>query len=511
MTTRHSRFRKGLALFGCASLFLSLCVTTFSHTANAQAVRASKNTSSADELPDAKETPNLLRKYTVDPIAIQIVLPEMDTQSAQSLKSTAIGMWPPQIGLSRPIPSEFQGDLAGLLTGDWVEVGDGSMVAAISIRSKGASALRIGFTAQVKTNVEIRFFNPNILAEETQEEATNQLRIVLEGYTNDDFVEVDAKGEATLQWSPTIEGDSIALELRVQKTALPNFSFEIEDISHIFVPLHEALAHSPNSACNTAINVMCRVDTIPLGKTLPSSVAKILVSSTKGTFLCSGSLINDTIESSTPYFLTARHCVSNLGEARSVELHWMFQTERCDGGKRRDPRYTVTTGGGDLLRTRSEEDSTLLKLRKPPPSEAWFAGWSASRIAEKEWVFGIHHPRGMLKNYSLGLLRRYEKTDVCEDPNRRIGCFTLPNALKVPWGDGFSAGGSSGSPLFFKHYPGYIIGVLSGGPDDNCSASYGPFYQFVRHVEEWLWPDKPPRMGRPPYCYGDQPIGDHCP
>ena len=492
-------------------LMVVISLSVFPHDCNAQSTKSGRNPAHANTLSESlASAPKLLRSYTTDPVSIKIVLPELSNKAALSMSKTGVTKWPPQIGLNRFLPSDYQGNLSGLLATDWVQLDDSSMVSTISISSKGASALRVAFTANIKTGAEIRFFNSRILVNGVQGRSRDQFPIVMEQYANEDFSEEDENGERIPQWSPIIEGDSIGLEIKIPKTALSNFTFELLSISHIFVPLRKAINNSAIRKCGTNINVMCRVDTIPSGKGLETTVAKIVISSQKGSFLCTGSLLMDTVESFAPYFLTARHCVSNRSEARSVEFRWMFQSERCNIWKR-DPRFMVTTGGGELLRTRIQEDSTLIKLKNAPPSEAWFAGWTADRVKEGEWVFGIHHPGGMLKNYSLGLLKRYQRTGVCEEVDRRIGCFTLPNALKIPWGDGFSAGGSSGSPLFLKSEPEYVIGVLSGGPDDNCSASYGPFYQFFTHVKYWLWPNEPVRSGSPPNCGGDRPIGDRCP
>ena len=93
-------------------------------------------------------------------------------------------------------------------------------------------------------------------------------------------------------------------------------------------------------------------------------MASILFDDDEGTFICSGTLLNDTLDDTfIPYFLTAHHCVPKE-VANTVEAWWFFRRAAC-GLVEIDERFTVTYGGADVLATSLAQDSTLLRLRSP--------------------------------------------------------------------------------------------------------------------------------------------------
>ena len=118
-------------------------------------------------------------------------------------------------------------------------------------------------------------------------------------------------------------------------------------------------------------------------------VASILFDDDEGTFACSGTLLNDTLDDTfIPYFLTAHHCVSRAEVANTVEAWWFFRRAAC-GLVEIDERFTVTYGGGDLLATSLAQDSTLLRLRGGLPAEVSYAGCGAPiRCSIRPWCTG---------------------------------------------------------------------------------------------------------------------------
>src|SRR3989344_3743553 len=48
------------------------------------------------------------------------------------------------------------------------------------------------------------------------------------------------------------------------------------------------------------------------------------------TYLCTGTLLNDSRSSGTPYFLTANHCISKQSEAASLQTDWFFRSPTCN-------------------------------------------------------------------------------------------------------------------------------------------------------------------------------------
>src|SRR6202048_5424742 len=71
------------------------------------------------------------------------------------------------------------------------------------------------------------------------------------------------------------------------------------------------------------------------------AVARMVLSNNGKTGLCSGTLINDSTISFTPYFFTANHCLDNddadvgaskaqpTAVAATINTYWFFQTSVC--------------------------------------------------------------------------------------------------------------------------------------------------------------------------------------
>lgn len=218
------------------------------------------------------------------------------------------------------------------------------------------------------------------------------------------------------------------------------------------------------------IDLACR----PEWQRAASAVAKIVIESDEGYSVnCSGALLNDRSSSGTPYFLTASHCVNSEYEARSVEVHWYFQSAGCHAQHTMDSRRQVTHGaellavedgsvipGSTIIHALGAGDIALLRLRDPPPRDVAYLGWNVNQeaLGESTNVIGIHHTEGLPKKISFGRV------------NRR-----LPNMTNIQWANGSSLSGSSGSPLLNER--GEVLGVLSaGGGAQGCFYSGRNYY-----------------------------------
>ncbi|MEN8224466.1 MAG: T9SS type A sorting domain-containing protein, partial [Bacteroidota bacterium] len=219
----------------------------------------------------------------------------------------------------------------------------------------------------------------------------------------------------------------------------------------------------------------------------------------KGSSLCTGSLLNNTMQDSIPYFLTARHCGS--GALATHFAQWIFyfnyEAPTCEDPLEDPPSMTITgcekvaeapDGPG------SGSDFRLLRLSSKPPEDynPWFAGWRNDGMASSSGV-GIHHPMGDVKKIST-------YTDPLISTNYgSIVPNPAGNYWKVTWsetmsGHGVTEGGSSGSPVFDN--TGKVVGTLTGGAA-SCSNLLEPdFYgKFSSHWDangsandSWLKP-----------------------
>lgn len=478
MTTRHnSRMRPAYPVFVLLCAFL---LDFSAHTSRASAESLNSAVipvESADVLQTIREERSLQRKYKEFPIKTKI---DLDRKvDIPSPPDDDLSKWPPQIGVGRLLPSEYRGDLSTRLSDDWVENKNGSITAALTVTSPGASAIRAAILVLLPPGGEIRFFSPESMKLVQRE----QLYALHSVFKQQDLV--TAGNDSRVVWSPIIRGDTIGIEV----TLLNNedrlrFQLRIDKISHIYSPLSR-IQYTPSLiGCSGHIDVDCGSDYFPRG--MQNAVARISYHRGNGEYLCTGTLMNSnrgkgTIKSL--YFLTANHCISDQTTADSMVAVWYYQRSGCeptDGLA----AYSQTYRGAELLTTSVAQDSTLLRLRGGLPLGPYtFAGWTTD-IPQIYQVYGIHHPGGGLKKFSLGQTTGSRDERVCR---RKGDCFVVKDAISVGWEHGLTEGGSSGSGLFlFEH----LFGVLSGGPA-GCSPAvsvYGPFRDFYKQAKKWLGP-----------------------
>ncbi len=207
-------------------------------------------------------------------------------------------------------------------------------------------------------------------------------------------------------------------------------------------------------------------------------VARILLKQGNKTFWCTGSLINNTKNDGTPYFLTANHCgeYSDSSDYAQWLFYFNFESENCIQPQVQPELKTLS--GASLLAhsdgaTSSTSDFKLLLLKDdvPPNYMPYFNGWNRTEDGSSSGVT-IHHPQGdlkMISTYENPLVSvQYDNEN--EEPDGKY--------WKVHWnetvsGHGVTEGGSSGSPLFNNQ--GYIIGALTGG-SASCIAENEPDY-----------------------------------
>ena len=200
-----------------------------------------------------------------------------------------------------------------------------------------------------------------------------------------------------------------------------------------------------SGACN--INVNC-----PEGAAWQTQKRSVALITNGGFAVCTGSLVNNTLEDGTPYFLTANHC---LGNPNSWVYYFNHESSTCDGNT---GPTNQSISGGTLLVNSGTSDVALIELSSAPPADfnVEYAGWDASGSTPTSAV-GIHHPSGDVKK-------------ICFENDSPYTSST--GGAQVWWIDAWESGvtepGSSGSPLFDQNQR--IIGQLYGGAAA-CSGS----------------------------------------
>ena len=391
-------------------------------------------------------------------VTLRIVLPPPSAEEKQAATQRDAKR-PAMVGYHRDVPGGFKGDLSPRL--DWIELPEGAFVSSLSVTSPGAESLRVGIRAELGPEGEIRFFG---------EQSDERFPVV----THEDFhIEGD---EVETLWSPTVDGDTIGVEITLpSEKAMGVFSITIDSVAHTLVPIG-SLPVAPKLDCpHLHIDVACRASSIH--RYVRDAVAHIRYEDDGASYICSGTLVNDTVDATDiPYLLTAHHCVDSGIVARTVEAYWFFQRARCDIDSL-DSRYARTTSGADLLTANRTYDLSLVRIRGRLPAGLTLSGWSDASIDHPARVYGVHHPDGARKSYSAGSTRGNYYSD------------GVSNAIAVTWSEGTSEAGSSGSGLFLRD-GGLLVGGLSHGP--NCgfriTDHYGPFRDFYPQIARWLDP-----------------------
>ncbi|HMN04599.1 MAG TPA: T9SS type A sorting domain-containing protein [Flavobacteriales bacterium] len=205
------------------------------------------------------------------------------------------------------------------------------------------------------------------------------------------------------------------------------------------------------------------------------SVARIML----GGGLCSGTLLNNCANDSTPYFLTARHCTVGNESTGSWVFLFNWESPVCEPTENAPMDHTIT--GCDKLLEWQGTDGAFLRLSSVPPAafEPYFSGWDASGISP-DTIVGIHHPRGDIKKIcsSYGPITQ----DNINAGSGDADCWHAPQ-----WDIGTTEQGSSGSAIWDQDHR--VIGQLYGGQascSNNVNDYYGRFDLLYPHISEWL-------------------------
>ena len=394
---------------------------------------------------------------------------------------------PHKIGFGRDIAELGRtADTAARL--QWQNTPQGGKIAAFSITSPQAAGVRLGvLVRRLPAEATLRFYPQGAGAayEISAKEVLESLQRNLDAG--------DSSDEARTYWSPYVEGEEATLEIELPLGISPDaLEIAIPRVSHFFsFPL---AAQGENitkigQAASCEIDVSCYSD---WGGESNATARMIFVNS-GSSYSCSGTLLNDTVSSGTPYFLSANHCISKQTVASTLQTYWFYRSTACNSGSL-NPGYQTRTGGATLLYAGNATDTSFMQLRSTPPAGAVYAAWSAVAPSTGISVTGIHHPKADLQKISFGSLQSYQ---VCT--NSSTGIFSCSEAsqangqyLNIVYAAGGVESGSSGSGLFrtigSSHY---LIGQLYGG-DSSCSNpsgenEYGRFDRaYNAALYQWL-------------------------
>ena len=289
-----------------------------------------------------------------------------------------------------------------------------------------------------------------------------------------------------------INGDEITIKYTIPKNR--NFSaddFKISGIAYIYKEIEDSYMKQKvcfASAENCSVNINCSEGNNYQKQ--KRGVARIYCVNGDFVGYCSGTLINNTAQDGTPYFLTAAHCASNTDENDFAKWRFDFNYESdiCDNPSS-EPAKKTFVGCEALAKSAIDggSDFLLLKLKNISQNDIKnhnlvLNGWS---ISAANPVFGacIQHPQGDIKKIS------FFNSNVMSATIQTNNAVGMENAhIKLQWietqnGYGVTDKGSSGSPLFNEE--GIVVATLSGGASTCLNLSgYDYFGKFSYHWDK---------------------------
>ena len=377
--------------------------------------------------------------------AINWALPELAPERAEAVRerNSRADSKRLQIGIERSLADESH--LSGVPDLEWRALADGAHVARLKLASPGAAAIRVGLRVdKLPSGIELRFFGDN------------QAQSVVAAVT---AAEMRRIGDE-LYWTPVTEGAQQIIEIYLPASINPSeLQFSVDRVAHLLASPYGSLAGlkiGESQPCEIDANCVANPSTAYTNA--KNAVARMSFQSGGQSFVCTGTLLNDTDSSTAiPYFFSANHCMSTQAVANTLTTFWFEESTSCGSGIA--SARTQVSGGAALLYNNADTDILLLRLNNAAPSGSFFAGWSSTTVTAGTNILVLHHPAGDVKKVSQGQITGF-------------GTFNgAGDFIQTGYTAGTTEGGSSGSGLLtFTGSEYQVRGGLFGG-SASCSNS----------------------------------------
>lgn len=364
---------------------------------------------------------------------------------------------PPRVAIVLPVDINLTED------GEWITLADGTKICRLTLNSTGALGILLYYS---------EFYIPEGDKLFIYNKAKDQL---LGAYTN----KTNPKDRHSEFSTQMVGGDELTFEyVSSSKTDQP--SIVISGFGYGYNHINsntKATGYGASGSCQ--VNVNCSEGNN--WQVHKRGIARIISKIGFSSYYCSGSLINNTRNDATPYFLSAYHCFfSNSSEAdySSMQFYFDYEMEGCAADEEIvvNSRTKVLVGSQMLVANpiSGGSDGALLKLNNTIPDDmvVCYNGWNATNTPATSGVC-IHHPSGDVKKISTYTTPITTGTAVTEQGTSKSNVHWIVRFAATANGHGTTEGGSSGSSLFNEN--GLIVGSLTAG-GSSCSSLYGSDY-----------------------------------
>lgn len=364
--------------------------------------------------------------------------------------------------------------------------------AAVSFTSAGAAGLRLGLVVRkLPADAVVRGY---VQGADTAFEIP--ARAILDAIQRNRNAG-DLSQAAQTYWTPVVDSDEVTLEIVLPPgSAADAVDVSVPRLSHLHVKTTDLNQPQIGQAGTCEVDVNCVAEADNTSR----ATARMLFTQGGFSYVCTGTLLNDSSSSGTPYFLSANHCISDQTAASSLVTYWFYRSTSCNSGIL-NGGFRVLHSGAALLYATSTTDTSFMKLNDAPPAGVVFAGWSVDAPSLGADVVGLHHPEGDLQKISQGSVSAFA-TCSAVDASDSFTCVspydasTATTFLNANWRSGSTEAGSSGSGLFAAGSGNrYLIGQLYGGSAScavpNGTSWYGRFDKaYFGGLSRWLSPSQ---------------------
>lgn len=383
--------------------------------------------------------------------------------------------WQVANGAPLKVATSLYTDINVSNSGNWLTLPGGEEIWQLRIQAKGAIALMLYYkTFYIPEGGKLFIYN----TDKTQ---------ILGAYTQ----RTNPRGDRFA--TEFVAGDDLVLEyVSAPSGELPRI--EIEEIGYGYNHLSVSTGSELRSSGSCMVNINCSEGAA--WQKEKAGICKTIQKIGAQSYLCSGSLVNNTTQDFKPYVLMAYHCMEIFERSKSTvstpeEMkQWMFyfnyERQGCSDSSPAVQR--TMTGCTKVASTPMEggSDGLLILLDQEIPEnyDVYYNGWDRRNTPAQSGV-NIHHPGGDYKKIST-------YTSAIEHATW-YGSNSTTGAKDAHWdvifsatenGHGVTEGGSSGSPLFNEDH--LLIGTLSGGTS-SCSEPLGSnlFGKLAYHWDKY--------------------------
>lgn len=345
-----------------------------------------------------------------------------------------------------------------LESGTWTELPDGGKICRLTVECDNAEALAVTYSDfYLPDNSKLFVYN-------------NNKKHLIGGFTS-----FNNRNDRSFTHE-MVQGDEITLEYYEPAGQNTQASIVFSHLAYIY---RDANLNQYKDIKEFGDSDVCQVNAncSPEGDSWQNQkrgAARILLNNGGSWGWCSGSLLNNTNEDCTPYFLTADHCGNGASVANLNEWIFYFKYESltCSNPGSEGTLGNTSMTGATLIAHGGNEgdegsDFFLVQFNEEIPDsyQPYYNGWNREEVAATSGV-SFHHPSGDIKKIST-----FTSTLVTAS---WAGGFNAH--WRVTWsattnGHGVTEGGSSGSPIFDQN--GFVVGDLTGG-SSYCDATTSP-------------------------------------